>query len=105
MDVHDLNKEILRADLTIDDFGLIYDTLKVKQRRVANKQVQILEVGDRVRFTNIKPKYMIGEQGTVTGFASTRVVVKLDRPVGKFSGNDLRVPATCVVRLNGDEDA
>jgi hypothetical protein len=100
MNVHDINKEILNSkDLTLDDIDLLFHTVRVKQVRLSNAQIKKLGVGDRVRFTNIKPKYMIGETGAITGFRGTKIFVKLDRPNGRFSsGSPILVPATCVVK-------
>jgi hypothetical protein len=52
-----------------------------------------LRVGDRVRINHsAKPNYLNGQAGTVTGWAGQKVVVQLDRPVGRFTTGELRCP-------------
>jgi hypothetical protein len=101
MDVHDINKEILNAkDLTLDDIALIQHTLRVKQVRISNAQLGTLEIGDTVRFTNIRPKYMIGEIGKISGWRGTKIEVQLQHSIGKFRNGTILVPATCVVKVD-----
>jgi len=52
-----------------------------------------LRVGDRVQINHsAKPNYLHGQAGTVTGWAGQKVVVRLDRPVGRFTTGELRCP-------------
>ena len=52
-----------------------------------------LTVGDRVRIGQmVTPKYLCGALATVTGWSGRMVVVKLDRPVGRFEDGTVRCP-------------
>lgn len=58
-----------------------------------------LRVGDRVSINgSVRPKYMHGACGTVTGWAGPRVVVRLDHPTGRFGG-ELRCPPSVLEPL------
>jgi hypothetical protein len=50
--------------------------------------------GDRVRIgAGVRPLYLHGATGTVTGWSGRRVVVSLDNPTGRFAYGEVRVPA------------
>lgn len=52
-----------------------------------------LGIGDRVRIDQmVTPKYLRGALGTVTGWAGQKVVVRLDRPIGRFETGEVRCP-------------
>lgn len=72
--------------------------MEVSRRRKVRGRMQFaqLQVGSRVRFVqNIKPQYLAGMEATVVGRKVTKLVVRLDTPVGRFSG-DLRVPPALI---------
>ncbi|MET7458764.1 hypothetical protein ABZT03_44675, partial [Streptomyces sp. NPDC005574] len=49
--------------------------------------------GDRVRLNHqIRPLYLHGATGTVTGWAGRSVVVQLDAPTGRFTTAEIRCP-------------
>lgn len=57
--------------------------------------------GDRVRIgAGVRPLYLQGETGTVTGWSGRRVVVSLDNPTGRFAYGEVRVPALGLEPLN-----
>lgn len=58
-----------------------------------------LKVGDKVRLKDLSPKYMNGVECVITGKKRTKFEVKLDQPVGRFSGTGLTVPASCVEKV------
>lgn len=62
-----------------------------------------LVVGDRVMIAlTMRPLYLRGATGTVTGWAGPNVVVQLDAPTGRFSTGELRCPPLGLVRLSGE---
>ncbi len=52
-----------------------------------------VSVGDRVRIGRaIRPLYLQGSTGTVTGWSGQSVVVQLDFPIGRFTTGEVRCP-------------
>jgi hypothetical protein len=65
-----------------------------------------LSPGDRVAINHTaRPKYLHGARGTVAGFAGQRVIVSLDRPVGRFRSGELRCHPLSLDRLAGGQRA
>lgn len=61
-----------------------------------------LQIGDRVRLTgDIRPLYLKGATGTITGWAHTNAVVELDNPTGRFTQGRIRCPPLGLQRLPG----
>lgn len=86
-----------------DDLDRIYrelvDRRKIVKTRQATALVRALRVGDRVEVIGgIKPRYIVGAQGTVRGKLQTKIEVELDEAVGRF-GKRVRIPATCLRKL------
>lgn len=69
----------------------------VRRRQVLGRmQFAELAVGSRVRFVQtIRPTYLRGMEATVVGKKVSKLMVRLDRPVGRFRG-DIRVPAALI---------
>ena len=64
-----------------------------RQRAQSNQAAAWIEIGDRVRLGHdIRPLYLHGATGTVTGWAGQRVVVQLDEPTGRFTTGQIRCP-------------
>jgi hypothetical protein len=55
-----------------------------------------LEIGQRVRFLQIRPAYMVGQTGIVIKKQRTKLVVQLDSPMRRFDTGPITVPASCV---------
>lgn len=97
MDVHDIGKAILDdKTMTYDDVELLMSVLAQKRKRIANANP--LRRGDRVRLRNIKPKYLDGAQGTITGQQGTKILVTLDEQLGRFA-QEIRVPRTALEKV------
>lgn len=61
--------------------------LQDRKRRLAPKATDF-SVGDTVKYVAaVRPKYLAGAVGKITKINRTRVVVRLDTPVGRFAGN------------------
>lgn len=86
--------------MTDDELNQLVDyiraTFKTRRAHRNAKAKATLGVGSRVRIVgNTKPQYLSGLTATVTGFANTRVNIKLDcGRVGKFRTGELRAPAS-----------
>ena len=61
-------------------------------RRESIRAMGSVDVGDRVRLgADIRPMYLRGRLGTVTGWTGRNVIVLLDVPVGRY-GSEMRCP-------------
>jgi hypothetical protein len=73
------------------------DTLATRSTATALLE---LSPGDRVELNHAaRPKYLYGARGRVTGLAGQHVIVRLDRPVGRFRSGELRCHPLCLDRL------
>lgn len=71
-----------------------------RRREASNQAAAQFQVGDRVSLTNgIRPLYMQGATGTVTGWAQHNAIVHLDHPTGRFPGGEIRCPPLGLRRL------
>ena len=62
------------------------------------RALAIIHVGDRVRINrHIRPFYLRGSTGTVTGWSGRSAIVSLDVPTGRFA--EVRCPAIGLDRL------
>ena len=101
MDVHDIAKAILEdKTMTYDDVDLLLSVLRTKQNRIANSQP--LRMGDRVRLRNIKPKYLDGAEGRISGKRGTKILVMMDEKHGRYA-QEIRVPRTAIEKVETDE--
>ncbi|UNX55165.1 hypothetical protein MF406_02445 [Georgenia sp. TF02-10] len=70
------------------------------QRTASNQAAARLQIGDRVMLNHdVRPLYLHGATGTVTGWASHNVIVQLDNPTGRFTTGQLRCPPLALQRL------
>ncbi|NMR32518.1 hypothetical protein [Crystallibacter degradans] len=64
-----------------------------RQRAKSNQAAAQIEIGDRVRLGHdIRPLYLHGATGTVTGWAGQSAVIQLDEPTGRFTTGQIRCP-------------
>ena len=71
-----------------------------RRREASNQAAAQFQVGDRVTLTNgIRPLYLQGATGTVTGWAHQNAIVHLDHPTGRFPGGEIRCPPLGLRRL------
>ena len=72
------------------------------QEAAAVQSLALFDPGDRVRINaSVRPLYLQGATGTVTGWAGRSVVVRLDVPVGRFAHGEVRVPALGLEPMDG----
>ena len=65
------------------------------QRAVDN--LSTLAIGDRVKLTNISPKYMNNRPATIIGFDGRKIKVDMGMRIGKYA-QVLTVDSSCIVR-------
>lgn len=78
------------------------DTLiQVCQNRKRDMAPKIWEfqVGERVKFVNVRPKYLNGAVGTIKKINRTKVVVDLDERRDRFFHN-ITTPLTMIEKVN-----
>jgi hypothetical protein len=77
-----------------DGFDAIFAAIKDRERAVASIRAATLKVGDRIRLTNLRPKYLVGATGTILerGNGKGRFVVQLDDPTTRY-GAEVRASA------------
>lgn len=64
-----------------------------RRREAANQAAAQFQVGDRVALTEyIRPLYLQGATGTITGWALQNAIVHLDHPTGRSPGGEIRCP-------------
>jgi hypothetical protein len=89
-------EEMSELALTIDS--------KLSSSRTA-RTISSYGVGDKVKFNSLcGTKYLHGETAIVTGSARTKLIVKLEKPIGRFvrtidgkaESVDIRVPPSIV---------
>lgn len=61
----------------------IQQRIKTKAQIVALS----LRLGDQVKFTNVRPKYLIGNIGTIVKISPETIVVDLLEPAGRYHKN------------------
>lgn len=81
-----------------DDIERLAIALRRRENAIASDTFYTVEVGDLVRFNNkTRPKYLQGATATVVDKNTTRLVVKLTKPAGKYSEfSRITVPALLV---------
>lgn len=85
-----------------DKIDVIADAVRV--RKSLTKQSQAMElrsqlqVGDKVRVTHGRPRYMVGATGVVTKIMVQYVMIDLDEPCGRFYRN-IRCPLSMLEKV------
>jgi hypothetical protein len=96
--------EELIGRATEKELNAIYEAIQLRSRSLRyqrqHKALATLEIGDRVRLTGIKPKYMSGHLGTITGRRQTKFEVQLDLSPSSRFGQNVIVPATCLTKVD-----
>lgn len=71
-----------------------------RRREASNQAAAQFQIGDRVALTEgIRPLYLQGATGTVTGWAHQNAIVHLDHPTGRSPGGEIRCPPLGLRRL------
>ena len=69
---------------------------KIIKATKATETLHQISVGQSVRLQGVKPAYMNGQVGKVVDKAGAKFVVQIGAGAGRFSGDNIRVPASCV---------
>lgn len=105
MNVMDVYDAISTGEVD-DHIDEIFDALHARRKAVAAQRALSFKNGDRVRLVNIKPKYLAGLEGVITGKVNSRFVVQLDDPAsaGRYvrdGGDTLDAQAAILEPVNG----
>jgi hypothetical protein len=88
----------IRRGVHDDDLDELALAIMGRKKTLGVLNFSQFQVGDRVRFVpTIKPTYLRGVEATVVGKKVSKLIVRMDAPVGRFRG-DLRVPGSLVER-------
>lgn len=91
MTVSTLEIEAVKAAITsgeLDkDLGALSTVVESRLATLrASKSATDFGIGDKVRFNNnCGTRYLVGETARVTGMKRTKIVVQLDKPMGRFA--------------------
>lgn len=75
----------------------IIQTCQARKRDMAPK-IWEYQVGERVKFVNVRPKYLNGAVGTIKKINRTKVVVDLDERRERFYHN-ITTPLTMIEKV------
>lgn len=81
-----LEHVILAGELD-DKLGALKTAIETRQAQIrATAKPTDFGIGDKVVFNNsCGTRYLVGHTATITGMKRTKVVVKLDKPMGRFT--------------------
>lgn len=94
------------ADGTYDDHLDAIEAAIERRRRdhhraATHAAATALQIGDRVRFSHdVRPQYLHGATGTITGWAHTNAIVELDAPTGRFAYGQIRCSPVGLQRIS-----
>ena len=87
-------------DEDLDDLLL---AIQGRKKSIGVRNFSAIPVGSKVRFVpTIRPTYLRGMEATVVGKKVSKLIVRLDSPVGRFRG-DIRVPGSLVEPVEVEE--
>lgn len=67
----------------------------------SHKALAMLNVGDRVQINaRISPQYLRGIHGVIVELDEHTVLVRMNRPIGRFKAGEIRCPPLALDRLN-----
>lgn len=85
----------------------IMSRIDERKKQRATADFLQLKVGDRIRFVNIRPKFLIGLYGTlasnfVSGRKNMRAEIKVENTpyAQKYAGRTLQIPISCIQKVN-----
>lgn len=102
-DVFALGRAIA-AGLLDDDMWVVIEAVNRRMAVLDEQRKQsaldAFALHDRVRFAdNAKPQYLRGATGEIHQFYESKIVVCLDRPLGKFKSGHVRCPPETLERI------
>lgn len=105
MKVDNLEKMlVLISKADNDELDILVTAIKARHRVLHHEKtaqaMRLLEVGDRVRLMNLKPRYLNGIQGTIIARTGTKFSVEMDQSAPSRAqyryGGIVRCPAGCL---------
>jgi hypothetical protein len=94
----------LNAGELDDVLDVLSQAVRERKRIAGMVTLATVKPGDKIELAGLRPSYLNGLTGTVTGTRNTRILVTLDQPglAGKYANRGtLAVPAACIVRRVG----
>lgn len=96
----------IQAGLLDDDMSAVIEAVNCRMAAIDRQRrrdaLAHFALHDRVRFTdNAKPQYLRGATGKIHEFYEDKVVVCLDRPLGRFKSGHVRCPPEVLDRIEG----
>lgn len=97
-------RRAIAAGLLDDDMAVVIDAVNRRIATVADERrraaLATFALNDRVRFaSNAKPQYLQGATGAIHELYDDKIVVCLDRPLGKFKSGHVRCPPEVLERV------
>jgi hypothetical protein len=94
------------AGLLDNDMWVVIEAVNRRMAVVDEQRTQralaAFALHDRVRFAdNAKPQYLRGATGEIHEFYEDKIVVCLDRPLGKFKSGHVRCPPEVLEHIEG----
>lgn len=94
----------IRRGLHDDDLDDLQLAIQARKKTLGTRNFSSIPVGARVRFVpTIRPTYLRGIEAVVVGKKTSKLIVHLDAPVGRFRG-DVRVPGALIELVEGGQD-
>jgi len=87
---------LYRGDYDDSLDGMIHTIQEYKKSKAP--KIWEYQVGDRVKFVNVRPKYLNGAVGTIKKINRTKVVVDLDERRDRFY-NNITTPLSMIERI------
>ena len=85
------------VDTELDE---ITDAIQGRKEMLNNAKARTLNVGDRIRFNNsVRPRYLAGSEGVVTGWKRTKIQIRPDDALGRFHGGDINCPVSILDKI------
>jgi hypothetical protein len=82
-----INTAIITGEFD-NELDLIAQSIKTRRDMLSAKLKSSLSIGDKVKFNDqTNPAYMRGMVATVVNIKRERVVVRMDKPTGRFTGS------------------
>ena len=91
--------EALASGECDSQLDLLREAINARKETLARNRAAALCIGDRVRLTNIRPRYFEGELATVVGFEGAKIRVETDRRVSARYSQSLIIHNTHFVKI------
>lgn len=95
--IDNINAGIYDAELAEAEAAIL---ARLKELRVSRKSTDF-GIGDKIKFNSYcGTKYMVGATGSVVGMRRTKIAVRIDKPIGRFTPSaDIVVPPSIIDKI------